>query len=58
MKKKPKKKPGRPRKHPIKVKQKDDYNRYHREYRKVRKRDPLPMGKIFTKKDQDDPWRL
>jgi len=42
----------------IKVKQKDDYNRYHHEYTKLKKKhDPLPMGKLFTNKDKD-PWRL
>ena len=58
MKKKPKKRPGRPRKYPIKVKQKDDYNRYHREYRRLRKKNPLPIGELFSEKEKKDPFPL
>lgn len=48
-----KRKAGRPKKHKsITVRQKDDYNKYHRQYRKVRKKEPLPMGELFTKKDE------
>ena len=50
------KKRGRPRKHKnITVRQKDDYNKYHSQYNKMqrkKKKDPLPMGELFTKRDE------
>jgi hypothetical protein len=55
--KKSRKRPGRPKKLKISVSQKSDYNRYHREYRKL-KRDPLPIGELFSKKEKKDPLPL
>jgi hypothetical protein len=59
-----KRKRGRPRKHHnITVRQKDDVNAYQLQYyhkvkKKMKKKDLLPMGALFSKRDKEDPFPL